>query len=192
MKKNLLLILFASLGVSVLIGCATNGNRVDYINKKVKLGKLQRIVLYDPEIFPNIPEIAEPTNLAYFSALTDEMKLLGDYTLLRVNNVPDYQFTEIKNLQEICKNNSADAVIIPKVKYFKVGFGKYVFSNQVIVSLKLYNSSGDFICETSYDTYKANARILGKAKNSLKIGTVGALQKMSQQLRSNKIITKKL
>ena len=81
--------------------------------------------------------------------------------------------------------------IIPKVKYFKVGFGKYVFSNQVVVSLKLYDSEGNYIMETSYDTYKGNARLLGSAENSVIIGTKGAIRKMEKELRNRQVILRK-
>ena len=69
------------------------------------------------------------------------------------------------------------------MKYFKVGFGKYVFSNQVVVSLKIFNSSGELLAETSYDTYRKNGRLLGSAENSIKIGTNGALKNINKILR---------
>lgn len=192
MKKVLFFGIVITASACIIISCATAGNRVEYINRQVKIPKIQRIITYDPEVFPNIEEIKEPTNTAYFSALSDQLRILGDYKLLRVNSTATYDFTEINTLKEICSNNNADAILIPKVKYFKVGIGKYVFSNQVIVSLKLYDSAGNFIIETSYNTFKTNGRLLGSAENSIKIGTVGALVKMSQEVRSNKLIERKL
>ena len=91
-------------------------------------------------------------------------------------------------MRDICRNNNADVAVIPKVKYFKVGFGKYVFSNQVIVSMKLYNANGDFVMETAYDTYKGNGRLLGSAENSVIIGTKGAIRKISKELRNRQVI----
>lgn len=168
------------------------GNRVEYINRHVKVAKIQRIVAYEPEVYPEVAEIKEPTSTAYFSALSNHLKIIGDYKLLRINNAATYDFTEAELIKEMCLNNRADAVIIPKVKYFKVGLGKYVFSNQVIVSLKLYNSDGSLLIETSYNTFKTNGRMLGSAENSIKIGTVGALKKMTQEIRSNDMMERKL
>lgn len=188
MKKVLFFGLVITASACIIVSCASVGNRVEYINKNIKMGKVQRIIIYDPEVFPDIEEIKEPTNTSYFSALSDELKILGDYKLLRINNNVSYDFIDLNNIKELCENNNADAVILSKVKYFKVGIGKYVFSNQVIVSLKLYDSKGNFVIETSYDTFKTNGRLLGSAENSIKIGTIGALKKMSQEVRSNKII----
>lgn len=192
MKKVLFFGVVITVSACIIISCATAGNRVEYINRQVKMPKIQTIIIYEPEVFPDIEEIKEPTNSAYFSALSDELKILGDYKLLRINAAANYSFTEIDALKQLCANNQADAVLIPKVKYFKVGIGKYVFSNQVIVSLKLYDSAGNFIIETSYDTFKTKGRMLGSAENSIKIGTVGALIKMSQEVRSNKLMERKL
>jgi hypothetical protein len=192
MKKVLFFGIVITASAVIIISCATAGNRVEYINRQVKIPKIQRIIIYEPEVFPDIREIKEPTSTAYFSALSDELRTLGDYKLLRINSTANYDFTEIGILKELCANNQAEAVLIPKVKYFKVGIGKYVFSNQVIVSLKLYDAAGNFIIETSYDTFKSNGRLLGSAENSIKIGTVGALLKMSQQVLSNKLIDRNL
>lgn len=192
MKKVLFFSIVITAGACIIISCAVKGNRVEYINRQVKIPKIQRIIILDPEVFPDVAEIKEPTNTAYFSALSDELKNLGDYKLLRINSEANYDFTQILSLKELCANNNADVILVPKVKYFKVGIGKYVFSNQVIVSLKLYDSSGNFIIETSYDTFKTNGRMLGSAENSIKIGTVGALRKMSQEIKTNKLVERKL
>ena len=158
MKKVLFFGIVITASTCIIISCATAGNRVEYINRQIKIPKIQRIIIFEPEVFPDIEEIKEPTNTAYFSALSDELKNLGDYKLLRINSTAIYNSTDIETLKELCKNNNADAVLIPKVKYFKVGIGKYVFSNQVIVSLKLYDKSGNLLIETSYDTFKTNGR----------------------------------
>lgn len=192
MKKVLFFGVIITASACIIISCAVIGNRVEYINHEIKIPKIQRIVAYEPEVFPDIEEIKEPTNTAYFSALSNQLKSLGDYKLLRVSTAAEYEFVDAKLMVEMCKNNSADAILIPKVKYFKVGLGKYVFSNQVIVSLKLYDASGNFLIETSYNTFKTNGRMLGSAENSIKIGTIGALKKMSQEIRGNNMMERKL
>ena len=99
----------------------------------------------------------------------------------------DYDNVDTEYIKEVGKNNNAEAIIVPKVKYFKVGIGKYVFSNQVLVSLKLYDSEGNLIMENQYDTYKGNARLIGKAENSIKVGTKGAIKDLIKNLRKLKM-----
>ena len=45
---------------------------------------------------------------------------------------------------------------------------------------------GNFLTETDYDTYKKNARILGSAENSIKIGAMGALTNLGKSLKKSK------
>lgn len=148
--------------------------------------KKQNIIYFNPEIFPEIEEIKEPTYMAFYAATSEKSSPFRSYKSLRVDaNIP-YDSVDIDAIKEYCKNNNAQLAVVPKVKYFKVGFGKYVFSNQVIISMKLYDSMGNFLTETNYDTYKKNARILGSAENSIKIGTSGAVSKMGKNLRKSK------
>lgn len=148
-----------------------------------KASKTYQILYFNPEIFPNIPEIMEPTYLAFFSALSDHLSSSETNKLLRVDYNIDYSNPEPELISEFCENNNAQFAVIPKVKYFKVGFGKYVFSNQVIVSMKIYEANGILLAETSYDTYRKKGRLLGSAENSIKIGTFGALKNLNKILR---------
>ena len=168
----------------LLISCANYGDTLVYKNNDFKISKVKTVLYFNPEIFPDITEIKEPTYSAFYSATSDKMKSLGNIKYLQVDTPISFDEVDPKMVKEICQNNNADAAIIPKVKYFKVGFGKYVFSNQVIVSMKLYDSKGHFIMETSYDTYKGNGRLLGTASNSVIIGTKGAIRKMNKELRN--------
>ena len=54
------------------------------------------------------------------------------------------------------------------------------------VSMKLYDADGNFLAESDYDTYKKNARILGSAENSIKIGTEGVMNFISKDLTKSK------
>ena len=148
--------------------------------------KKQNIIYFNPEIFPEVEEIKDPTYTAFYAAISEKNSPFRNYKVLRVDaNIP-YDSVDVNAIKEYCKNNNAQLAVVPKVKYFKVGFGKYVFSNQVIISMKLYDSMGNFLTETDYDTYKKNARILGSAENSIKIGTSGAVSKMGKNLRKSK------
>ena len=148
--------------------------------------KKQNIIYFNPEIFPEVEEIKDPTYTAFYAAISEKNSPFRNYKVLRVDaNIP-YDSVDVDAIKEYCKNNNAQLAVVPKVKYFKVGFGKYVFSNQVIISMKLYDSLGNFLTETDYDTYKKNARILGSAENSIKIGTSGAVNRMGKNLRKSK------
>lgn len=169
---------------SLIISCANYGDALLYKNKDNTVSKIKTVLYFNPEIFPDISEIKEPTYTAFYSATSDKMKSLGNIKYLQVDTPISFDDVDTKTVKEICENNNADVAVVPKVKYFKVGFGKYVFSNQVIVSMKLYDSKGHFIMETSYDTYKGNGRLLGTASNSVIIGTKGAIRKMNKELRN--------
>ncbi|MFC4413664.1 pyruvate decarboxylase [Kaistella carnis] len=145
--------------------------------------KTYNILYFNPEIFPDIEEIKEPTYTAFFSALSDHISLSSQHKLLRVDYDVPFDAPDSTLIAEFCENNNAQFAVIPKVKYFKVGFGKYVFSNQVIVSMKIYSATGTLLAETSYDTYRKNGRLLGSAENSIKIGTFGALKNLNKILR---------
>lgn len=187
MKKNYP---FSILLLCIIISCANYGDSLLYYKKDAKINGVKTVLFFDPEVFPDIDEIKDPTYSAFSNAASDKMRSIS-IKYLQVNKSIPFEEIDTKIVQEICKNNNADVAIIPKVKYFKVGFGKYVFSNQVVVSLKLYDSEGNYIMETSYDTYKGNARLLGSAENSVIIGTKGAIRKMEKELRNRQVILRK-
>ncbi|WP_332020510.1 pyruvate decarboxylase [Kaistella sp.] len=148
--------------------------------------KNQNIIHFNPEVFPDIDEIKEPTYTAFYAAVSEKTQYFRNYNMLRVDSYMPYDAVDVDAVVEYCKNNNAQLAVIPKVKYFKVGVGKYVFSNQVIISMKLYDSLGNFLAETNYDTYRKNARILGSAENSIKIGATGAMTNLGKNLRKSK------
>lgn len=184
-KKVILLGIAAGL---VLAGCSSFGSKLLGYKPDYKLGKVKKIIYFQPAVFPEIEEIKSPTNQAFFSAVTDQMSLYsGNIKTVQMDSSMDYDNVDTEYIKEVGKNNNAEAIIVPKVKYFKVGIGKYVFSNQVLVSLKLYDSDGNLIMENQYDTYKGNARLIGKAENSIKVGTKGAIKDLIKNLRKLKM-----
>ena len=148
------------------------------------------ILYFNPEVEPDIEEIKEPTNLAFFSAVSDNVSLNKRTRMLKTETQLSFETNDQQTISDYALNNDADFVTISKVKYFKVGLGKYVFSNQVIVSMKLFDKTGKLVTESSYDTYKKNMRLLGSAENSIKIGTEGALKAIQKNLRKIKISKK--
>lgn len=179
MKKNYFLPILSVLILAVLTGCHP-AKAQGIFNRDAKV---QKVIYFNPEVFPDIPEIQEPTYSSFFSAVSDQVAKFRNYRMLRVDaNIP-FDSSEVQSIREFCENNNADLAVVPKVKFFKVGLGKYVFSNQVVVSLKLYDAKGNFITETDYDTYRKNARLLGSAENSIKIGTNGAMKNLGKNLR---------
>lgn len=146
--------------------------------------KEKKTIYFNPEVFPNIEEIKEPTNTAFFSAVSNQISDSNDnHKMIRVDAPIEFDNIDAATIEQYCENNEANFAIVPKVKYFKVGLGKYVFSNQVVISMKLYDAKGNLITETDYDTYKKNMRMLGSAENSIKIGTNGAMKKIMKNLR---------
>lgn len=155
-------------------------------NDSAKISKTPTIIYFNPTVFPDIEEIKEPTYSAFFSALAEGLQGNRSYHMLRVDANMAFDSVNTPSVKEYCTHNNATFAVVPNVKYFKVGFGKYVFSNQVVVSMKLYDAQGNLLAETDYDTYKKNARLLGSAENSVKIGTQGAMKLMSKNLRKIK------
>ena len=168
----------------VLIGCKSFGSSLIKFNNSIKLKYVDRIVYFDPEVFPDYDGIKAPTNLALYAAVSDELKKYGNYKIMHINDPVKYDSINSDVIKELCINNGAEVAIVPKVKYFKVGLGKYVFSNQVIISMKLYNNDGNLVIENSYDTYKGSGRLLGSAENSVKIGTSNVIKNMISELRN--------
>lgn len=184
MKKNRL-----ALVVIVLVaGCfavakaqaITSNDNFDSQNSDLQQKK---IIYFNPEIYPNVEEIKDQTNTAFFSAVSDKILSLPKNAMLRADAPVEFDNIDVESIKEYCKNNSADFAVVPKVQYFKVGLGKYVFSNQVIVSMKLYDADGNFITEANYDTYKKNMRLLGSAENSVKVGAKGAITEIIKNLK---------
>lgn len=166
----------------VLINCSANASVVS----SGRAEKMQSILYFNPEVFPNIDEIKEPTYSAFYSAVSEKMPLYRNFKMLRVDSEIPFDAQDSAQISEFCVNNNAQFAVVPKVKYFKVGIGKYVFSNQVIVSMKLFDAAGNFLAEADYDTFKKNSRILGSAENSIKIGTGGAMKNIGKTLQSLK------
>ncbi len=145
--------------------------------------KTKKILVFNPEVYPEVTEIKEPTYTSFFSAVSDKMQSKSAYKMIRIENSVPFDAIDSIAVREYAQNNSADFVLIPKVRYFKVGIGNYVFSNQVVVQLKLYDSIGNFILASDYDTFRKNARILGSAENSVKIGSSGALKNLLKKIK---------
>ncbi|WP_292009693.1 pyruvate decarboxylase [Chryseobacterium sp.] len=148
--------------------------------------KIKKILYFNPEVEPDIEEIKEPTNNAFFSSVSDILSGYRKNKMLRAEIQMPFDDVDTQTIIDYCTNNDADFAIVSKVKYFKVGIGRYVFSNQVIVSMKLFDEHGTLITETDYDTYRKNMRLLGSTENSIKIGTNGAIKGILKQLRKIK------
>ncbi len=153
--------------------------------------KQKKTICFTPEIYPNIEEIKDATNQAFFNAVSNKIKDEEENRMIRADAPVEFDSINKKTIAEYCKNNEADFAILPKVRFFKVGIGKYVFSSQVVVSMKLYDAEGNFITESDFDTYKKNRKLLGSAENFIKIGTDGAMSALFKNLRKIKIKAQK-
>ncbi|CAM3125096.1 pyruvate decarboxylase [Chryseobacterium flavum] len=153
--------------------------------QKIPDDKLKKVLYFNPEVEPDIDEIKEPTNNAFFDAVSDNFSGRKNKMLRAEVQIP-FDSIDKQTIVDYCVNNDADFAIISKVRYFKVGIGKYVFSNQVVVSMKLFGADGNLITESDYDTYRKNMRLLGSTVNSIKIGTEGAIKDIVKKLRKLK------
>jgi len=188
MRKTLLFGALGFLPLYLLWGCTALGGSVEEINPELNLGKIQKIVYLNPDIYPDFSALQEPTNTAFFGAISNQLQRKRNIQVTRIDTPMDYENIDEELLADLCTNNMADIIIVPHIKYFKVGIGKYVLSNQVVVSLKSYTKKGEFISRVNYDTYAGNARLLGSAENSVKLGVEGALNKMFNALKKQKMI----
>lgn len=175
MKKTVTL----SLALLLLVG-----GGIQLLHAQSKKQSSVKVLYFNPEIYPNFEEIQNPTYETFFSTVTNFRQ--GNYKIIRLNNLQEYDNPDPDILKEYCENNDAEYVVIPKIKYFKVGIGKLVLSNQVCVSMKLYNKEGELLSEVSHDTYKKNKRLLGSAENAIVKGTEGALKTLKQNLKKFK------
>ncbi|ASK32378.1 pyruvate decarboxylase [Chryseobacterium sp. T16E-39] len=175
------ILLFTTVSTLLLIGITSVKAQ-----KGASEDKIKKVLYFNPEVEPDIEEIKEPTNHAFFSAVSDNLSGYKKNKMLRTEIQIPFDSVDTQTIVDYCINNDADFAIVPKVKYFKVGIGKYVFSNQVIVSMKLFDASGNLITESDYDTYRKNMRLLGSAENSIKIGTNGAIKAILKKLRKIK------
>ena len=161
-----------------------NNSKNKIILDEIEQNKSRKIICFNPDIQPDIEEIKQPTYQAFFTSLTDKLSESKNNSLLIINQTLPFDQTETKLIKEYCQNNQAEFAIIPKVKYFKVGIGKFVFSSQVIISIKLYNAEGILISDVQYDTYKKNKKLLGSTENFVKSGTMGAFKEILKNIKS--------
>lgn len=170
------ILFFTAFSTFLLIG-ATSVKAQKNVDNKIK-----KVLYFNPEVEPDIEEIKEPTNHAFFSAVSDNVSGRKN-KMLKTETQISFDSIDKQTISDYCINNDSDFAIVPKVRYFKVGIGKYVFSNQVVVSMKLFDAAGNFITESDYDTYRKNMRLLGSAENSIKIGTNGAIKGILKKLK---------
>lgn len=189
MKKNKIFVLAAATLVLGGFALLKSQNMVKnhWANDEIQQRKNKKILYFNPSIYPDVEEIKNPTYAAFFTEVTDQISNSKN-TFLKADQIIDYDDVSTAIIKEYCLNNEADFAIVPKVKYFKVGLGKYVFSSQVVVSMKLYNSEGQLISESQYDTYKKNKRLLGSAENFIKLGTRGALKDVLKTIKTQKTL----
>ncbi|WP_244614331.1 pyruvate decarboxylase [Elizabethkingia argenteiflava] len=188
MKKVLFFKTLTIIAASLFVSCSNLGYGISYMNHDIKLDKINKVLYLNPEIYPDFEGIEEPTYQAFFSATTDTLYKLGNIKVKRIDTEMPYDDIDVPTLKVLCNNNMADLIIVPKVKYFKVGLGRYVLSNQVIVTMKSYDKMGNLVMEVFYDTYNGSGRLIGSAENSVKIGTTGAIQKMFKKFQQRKAI----
>lgn len=185
MKKKFILSIFGLLSLCIFYSCAS-GSQVKYGDKNNNIPEIKHIIYFNPQVDPDIEEIKLPTYNAFYSAVSNKVHQTGGYKMIRIDVPMVYDSVDTNGIKDYCKNNNAQLAVVPKIKYFKVGFGKLTFSNQVLVHLKLFDSDGHFILEAFVDTYIGKGRLLGASENSVKVGTRSAIGLMDKKLKSLK------
>lgn len=184
MKKFLLPLFLIAAGTIVLTSCIGISSTSQFAeNSQVLPHDTHRIVYFNPEVYPDVEEIKFLSYQAFFDGVTEKLGKFKHLKITRVETPLAYDSIDVETIKEICLHNDSDLAVVPKIKYFKVGLGKYVFSNQVVISMKMFDSKGNLITETSYDTYRKNKRMLGSTTNSIKIGTEGAMNDIIKEIR---------
>lgn len=188
MKKYLLPVLLLAAGAIALksMSSVTAAPYIDPTTDPYAQQKVQEIVIFNPEVDPDIEELLFPSYQTFFDGVTQEFSKNRNVNINRIETPLEFDKVDEEFIKEICLHNNSDFAVVPKIKYFKVGIGRYVLSNQVVVSLKLYNRDGELLSESSYDTYRKSKRILGSTENSIKIGTSGALNALNKFIRKAK------
>ncbi|MEC5394338.1 pyruvate decarboxylase [Bergeyella sp. RCAD1439] len=187
MRKYLLPIVLLSAGAAVVYGCASAYSTTRRIatGNALNIENPQKIVCFNPEILPDVEEVKQLSYQTFFGEVSNKISRYNHLKMLRVETPFSYDHIDSDLMREICKNNEAKFAIVPKIKYFKVGIGKYVFSNQVVVSMKVYDAQGQLLSETSHDTYRKNKKILGSTENFIKTGTEGVMNDILKTIKQN-------
>ncbi|PZU08941.1 MAG: pyruvate decarboxylase, partial [Chryseobacterium sp.] len=82
--------------------------------------KIKKVLYFNPEVEPDIEEIKEPTNNAFFSTVSDNTSNMKRNKMLRAEVQIPYDSIDKQTIIDYCSNNATDFAIVPKVKYFKV------------------------------------------------------------------------
>ena len=78
-----------------------------------------KILYFNPEVEPDVEEIKEPTNLAFFSAVSDNVSLHKRTRMLKTETQLPFETNDQQTISDYALNNDADFVTVSKVKYFK-------------------------------------------------------------------------
>lgn len=170
--KHRLLLLGVLVATTVVCMKAKAQMTVTHIPEVVVQKKKKTILYTRLNIFPEVEEIREVTENHFFNTIYERISKSNDLRILQTNGYVNMEENLQGQVTELCQNNDADFVVIPSIKFFKVGFGKYIFSSQVVVTLDLYNAQGHLVSSSVYDTLKRKGRMFGSAESSIKKGTM--------------------
>lgn len=180
--KHRLLLLGVLVATTVVCMKARAQKTVTQIPEVVVQKKKKTILYTRLNIFPEVEEIREVTENHFFNTIYERISKSNDLRILQTNGYVNMEENLQEQVAELCQNNDADFVVIPSIKFFKVGFGKYIFSSQVVVTLDLYNAQGHLVSSSVYDTLKRKGRMFGSAESSIKKGTMGAYKMMKKNI----------
>ena len=72
-----------------------------------KDSKNQNILYFNPEVFPDIEEIKEPTYSAFYAAVSGKIDDYRHYKMMRVDSYISFDSVDVEAIKEFCRNNNA-------------------------------------------------------------------------------------
>ena len=75
--------------------------------------KIRKVLYFNPEVEPDIEEIKEPTNNAFFSAVSDKVSSYRKNKMLRAEVQIPFDSVDQQTIIDYCVNNDADFAIVP-------------------------------------------------------------------------------
>lgn len=181
--KNIIVMLFWSMCIA-----HTHAQETKTIPEVLVSGKKKEVFLYtSPHIIPDMEEIRDATETSFFDTVSDKMSQLSHAKFLYANaSLTEEDENFHQHISELCLNNGADYAVLPTIKFFKVGLGKYIFSSQVAITLRVYKADGTPLFLGTFDTFKKKGRMFGSAENAIRKGTEGALRQLHKNIKKGK------
>ena len=113
LMRNLYLLSFTFTAFILLTGCRSVSAQNSVFNRDLKI---QNVIYFNPEVFPDIDEIKEPTYSAFYSAVSDRISHFRNYKMLRVDANLTFDSADVKTLKELSNNSTRESSTSSELK----------------------------------------------------------------------------